>query len=134
MGIGNLLRRFSAQNPSYNNVENLTSMQRWFLGFIYEKSEHGDVFQKDLEAAFKIRRSTTTGILQIMEKSGYIIRKSISYDARLKKLVLTPKAFSSYKMIEEGLRKSENDVTKGFTPEEIKTLGYLLEKVERNIL
>ena len=42
-----------------------TMMQKMFLGYL-DAHEGQPVFQKDLEAAFHIRRSTATGILKIM--------------------------------------------------------------------
>ena len=47
------------------------------------------VFQRDIEREFSITRSTVTNILQLMERKGYIERRSVPQDARLKKLVLT---------------------------------------------
>ena len=69
-------------------VDELTAMHGWILGYLC-RNEDKDIFQKDIEAEFKICRSTVTNILKLMEKKGYIRRESVPYDARLKKLVLT---------------------------------------------
>ena len=66
-----------------------TGMQGWIIGFLH-RNEDRDMFQRDVEAEFNIRRSTATGILQLMEKNGFLLREPVAYDARLKKLVLTP--------------------------------------------
>ena len=58
-----------------------------------------ETFQKDIEKAYEIRRSTATGILQLLEKNGYLKRQSVSEDARLKKLVLTAKAIEVHDQI-----------------------------------
>ncbi len=47
------------------------------------------MFQRDIEREFSITRSTVTNILQLMERKGYIERRSVPQDARLKQLVLT---------------------------------------------
>ena len=65
-------------------VDELTAMHGWILGYLC-RNEHKDIFQKDIEAEFKICRSTVTNILKLMEKKGYIKRESVPYDARLKK-------------------------------------------------
>ena len=70
-----------------------TGMQGWIIGFLH-RNEDRDMFQRDVEAEFNIRRSTATGILQLMEKNGFLLREPVAYDARLKKLVLTPKALA----------------------------------------
>ena len=66
----------------------MTMMQGWIIGYLY-RNQKKEIFQKDLEAEFSIARSTATGILQLMEKKGYLMRQSVPNDARLKKLVLT---------------------------------------------
>ena len=73
-------------------------MQRWVIGYLSEH-EGKDVFQRDLEEEFSVRRSTATGILQLMEKNELITREPVSHDARLKKLVLTPKAIEIQKRL-----------------------------------
>ena len=69
-----------------------TGMQGWIIGFLH-RNEDRDMFQRDVEAEFNIRRSTATGILQLMEKNGFLLREPVAYDARLKKLVLTPRYY-----------------------------------------
>ena len=69
-------------------ADDLTMMQSWIVGFLYNKRDQ-EIFQKDIEAEFSIARSTATGILQLMEKKGYIRRESLDRDARLKRVVLT---------------------------------------------
>ncbi len=39
-------------------------------------NEGKEIFQKDIEAEFNIRRSTATGILKLMEKNGFINRQT----------------------------------------------------------
>ena len=64
-------------------------MQGWIIGYLYQNRDK-EVFQRDIQEQFSIRRSTVTGILQLMEKNGLITRSSVERDARLKKLELTP--------------------------------------------
>ena len=62
------------------------------LHYILFQSLKKDIYQKDIEKEFQIRRSTATGILQLLEKNGFVIRETVEWDARLKKLVPTAKA------------------------------------------
>ena len=57
-----------------------TGMQGWIIGFLH-RNEDRDMFQRDVEAEFNIRRSTATGILQLMEKNGFLLREPVAYDA-----------------------------------------------------
>lgn len=72
----------------------LTMLQRHMLHFIIVGSMHQDIFQKDVEAEFQIRKSTATGILQLLEKKGFICRESVERDGRLKRVVPTEKALA----------------------------------------
>lgn len=66
---------------------NITGVQSRILGYIIKHLQDGPVFQKDVEDAFGLSRSTATGILQLLERDGVIRRESVAYDARLKSLV-----------------------------------------------
>ncbi len=83
-GISNLIHQELGTNR--DTVHPGTMMQKMFLGYL-EVHEDQPVFQKDLESAFHIRRSTATGILQIMVRDGLIVREPVEDDARLKRLV-----------------------------------------------
>ena len=88
-----------------------TGMQGWIIGFLH-RNEDRDMFQRDVEAEFNIRRSTATGILQLMEKNGFLLREPVAYDARLKKLVLTPKALAVHEGVISRIRATEARITK----------------------
>ena len=94
-------------------IKEITGVQGWIIGYTFEKSKTQDVFQKDIEKAFNIRRSTATGILQLMEKKGYIEREPVAYDARLKKLTLTPKAIELHHVIMKRMTEIENKLKSG---------------------
>ena len=64
-------------------------------------------------------RSTATGILQLMEKNGLIVRESVASDARLKSLIPTEQAAHLDAQIGELLRKSEQCLTDGLSSEQL---------------
>ncbi len=70
-------------------VEGISGSQSRILHYISEFSKKTEVYQKDVEEFFYLRRSTVTQTLQAMEKNGLIRRSSVARDARLKKLELT---------------------------------------------
>jgi len=51
-----------------------------------------NIYQKDLEKEFNIRRSTATNILKTMEKNDLILRRTSKTDSRLKRIVLSDKS------------------------------------------
>lgn len=80
------------------------------LYFLLTQTE--DVFQKDIQAEYNLRASTTTEILKQMEKNGLIIRESVSYDSRLKKIILTDKALKYKQQVFDDLSSLEYLITK----------------------
>ena len=72
--LSNLLRRVHCSSPFLKECENLTGMHSYVLGYLRRECEKRDVFQKDVEAVFEMRRSTASEILKLMEKNGLITR------------------------------------------------------------
>jgi DNA-binding MarR family transcriptional regulator len=105
----------------------------WVIRYIYDNMEKGDVFQRDLEARFNIRRSTATGILKLMEKNGLIVREPVEYDARLKKLVLTSKAVELHESIVREINLIENTMRQGLSQEELDSFFATIEKIKSNV-
>ena len=106
----------------------LTGVQSRIMHYILVKCADGQVFQRDVEGAFGMSRSTTTGVLQLMEKNGLILRKSVESDARLKSLIPTEKAAQLDAQICESLRQTEQRLTQGLSDEQ---LALFLETAER---
>ena len=68
----------------------ISSVQSRVLGYLWWKAwKKEPAFQKELEAEFKIRRSSVCSVVQCLEKRGLLERRSVSTDARQKELVLT---------------------------------------------
>ena len=106
----------------------LTGVQSRLIHFVLTKSAAGPVFQRDVEAAFGLSRSTVTGILQLMEKNGLILRESAENDGRLKSLVLTEKAVCLHEQVGEYLRRNEARLIQGLSDEQ---LAQFLETAAR---
>lgn len=134
VGTANALRRVTFQDgyDSKTESDSPTSMQQWFLSFIWEQKEH-DVYQKDLEAMFKIRRSTATEILKAMERKKLIIRIPCAEDKRSKKILLTETAKQICKENKLKIEMTEKKIVRGLSIEEIKTFFVILEKIQNNI-
>ena len=87
MHTGRLIRILShqlkrSQKPVKAMEENeLTSMQKHVLKYILLETLHRDIYQKNLEEEFQIRKSTASGILKLMEKNGFIYRESVKEDS-----------------------------------------------------
>lgn len=115
------------------NTFGITGLQSRIIKYIQRYSNERDIFQRDIEEEFKIRRSSVTSVLQTMEKNQLIIRESVKQDARLKKLVLTPKAISICNEINLSLDDFENHLKKGISDEEINQFTETLHKLLANL-
>ncbi|MBP3706927.1 MAG: MarR family transcriptional regulator [Clostridia bacterium] len=104
----------------------------WAIGYFYENSKK-DVFQKDFEAHFSIRRSTATKMLQLMEKKGLIKRVSVENDLRLKKIVLTDKAIEVHKKITADIKHREKRLSKGISDTELDIFFKVATKIRNNL-
>lgn len=129
--ISNLVQRNVC---SVLDVPEVTQVQGWIIGFIRMRDEAGlETFQKDVEKAYEIRRSTATGILQLLEKNGYLKRQSVSEDARLKKLVLTTKAIEVHDRIIARIEVFEERISEGISEEEKEVFFQVVDKIKNNL-
>ncbi len=127
----NMLKRKCRDNGFTDEIDEITGKSGWIIGYLAE-NEGRDIFQKDIEERFSVRRSTVSGMLKLMEKKGLIARESVDFDARLKKLVLTPKAREMHcKMIEQ-LNLTERKLKRGISDEELEVFFGVLEKIRKN--
>ncbi len=102
------------------------------IGFIYENRDR-DIFQRDIEKEFNIRRSTATNTLKLMEKNGLITRVSVESDARLKKIELTEKAYDFHHVICSCFKNLEKTLAEGISSAELEVFFSVLEKVNDNL-
>ena len=130
-GINNLVHQ-ELNNAKGRPPHPGTMMQKMFLGYL-DAHRDRDVYQKDLEATFHIRRSTASGILQIMVRDGLLVREPVEGDARLKRLVLTPIAQEQLSQMQQDLLRVENKATAALTKQELETLFTLLDKVRGSL-
>lgn len=121
----------SEGNSDRSNHE-LTGMQSLIIKYLYY-NDSKDVFQRDIEKKFSIRRSTSTRILQLMEKKGLIKRTSVDYDARLKKLKLTQKSIEMKRMIEQDIDELEMKMRQGISEEEMNVFMKTIRKIRKNV-
>ena len=84
------------------------------------------MFQKDLENAFGIRRSTVSKTVELMEQKGLVLRESVNGDARLKRLSLTKKAEEIIDAVSRGVDRMEEDIKNSFSPADHDRLTVLL--------
>ena len=138
MHVGRLIHILSHTMKRHNPAEvmendDLTTMQKHVLKFVLLESLHRDLYQKDIEEEFQIRKSTVTGILKLMESHGYIRRESVKRDARLKRIVPTAKAEEIRPKILEQIQKTEAKLLEGIPQENVTICKQILWQMFHNI-
>ena len=113
--------------------DNLTVSQAYVIDFISMEGKHRDIFQKDLEKEFDLKRSSLSLMLNNMEKNDLIQRIPVAEDARLKKIILTEKAITLNKKISNAIDSVENKLCKDITLEEINMFYKVLNKIRNNL-
>lgn len=130
--LANLCRREIDNAMTSRKLEQFTGMQGRVIGYLY-KNKSTDIFQRDVEEEFSIRRSTATAMLQTMEKHGLIVRKASLKDARMKKLVLTDKAMKRFEIFNEEISKLENRMTENISQDELDCFFSTIQKIKSNL-
>lgn len=126
------VRRYMDKSEVKAQLDNVTGMHGCIVGYLKSREED-DVFQRDIEKKFSMRRSTASSILALMEKNNLIERVPVSYDARLKKIVLTDKSQEFISLFQKEERTLDGILSNGFTAEELTLLMGMLEHVSANL-
>lgn len=126
-------RRFHRLGDENLASHSVTFAQLKVLSYISRNSKNGPVYQKDLEEAFDIRRSSVSGILRTMENSGILLRESSSADARIKLVSLTDKGKKLDEELISFINNLESDLLCDFAEDEKEILAGFLFRILRNL-
>ena len=135
--LGNQIIILSNQVKHYLHqaaeVEGISGSQSRILHYISEFSRKSEVYQKDVEEFFYLRRSTVTQTLQTMEKNGLIRRSSVARDARLKKLVLTDTGRELHEKTKDMIDILEEQTIEGIAKEDLDTFYRVIDQLKSNV-
>lgn len=130
--LANLIKRDIEKSKSELGLALPKGVNGWAIAYFYDNREK-DVFQKDFESEFSIRRSTASNILKTMEQNGFIKRESVESDARLKKIVLTEDAINLHEAVLESINCREERLKKGIPQEDIEVFLKTADKLIANM-
>ncbi|HHX66894.1 MAG: MarR family transcriptional regulator [Miniphocaeibacter sp.] len=111
----------------------VTGTQARILNFIVRKGKNYEIYQKEIEEEFNLRRSTVTGIIQLIEGKELITRTISKEDARVKKIKLTKKGIDLQKKISVEINNYEKILTNGISKGDLEILSKVLDKIMSNI-
>ena len=112
-------------------IDELTLMHGWIIRYLIENQDK-DIYQKDIEEEFQVRKPTVTGMLQLLEKKGYIYRENSPQDGRLKRIVPTKKAEDIRQAILINIEECEARMVRGIAPEDVELCKQVLWQMYEN--
>ena len=130
--LNNMIRRYFESSSRRREIESVTGNNGWIIGYLADHQGQ-DIYQRDIEEHFTITRSTTSKVLSLMEQKGLIQKQAVAQDARLKRIVLTPKAWDIREIMLEDRNQLEETLLQGFQPEEKAAMLAYLRRMKENI-
>lgn len=129
--LASLIKRSLDNSAGMKYAEKYTGNNIWILGYLFHNQER-DIFQRDIEEHFSVRRSTVSKAIKLMVQKGLIKRELVEYDARLKKLTPTEKAVQIGEIVNGQMKEIGDKFVGGLTHEEVEALSEILVKIRKN--
>ena len=130
--LTNYIKRDMEKSSASGKIILPKGVNGWAIHYFYDNREK-EIFQRDFEQRFSIRRSTASNILKTMEQNGFIKRISVESDARLKRIILTDKAIKIHEEIMRDIERRETLLKKGFTNAEIEQFLAMIDRLILNL-
>ncbi len=109
----------------------LTAAQGHILGYLsFQKTP---VCSRDIEEEFGLSHPTVSGLLQRLEKKGFIGFQPDGNDRRCKRIQVLPKGKACQALMHQTICHTEAQMVEGFTPEEKALFAALLDRAITNM-
>ena len=92
-----------------------------------------EVYQRDLEKVFSLKRATISGVLQTMEKNGLISRVVDETDTRKKKILLQEKTKEIFLQGKAKIEEIEQILLQNISEEELENFWKTLNQMKKNM-
>jgi MarR family transcriptional repressor of mepA len=119
----------SRQMNQFASQYGLTGVQMSFIDFLGRLPEHRGT-QKELENEFNIQRSTTTIILQRMEKRDLIVREIDPHDRRRRSVKLTHAAIELFPVVRDYISHHQQKLLEHFSVQDLQTTVKILKYLQ----
>lgn len=127
--IGKLVRKAATQvarrMDHFAQQYGLTGLQMSVIDFIAHQPDYR-TSQRAIEQEFGIQRSTTTVMLQRMEKHNLVTRQPAQQDRRQREVLLTPKATQLVSIVRDFITNDDQELRQYFTAAELASVTKLL--------
>lgn len=129
--LDNMISRKIFEKCKQDHEKIMSHVQACIIKFLHENKNI--VYQSDIEKMINVRRSTMSGILDTMEKNGYIIRTDSKTDARKKEILLTKKSLDRYHIMRSKVDSFEKIMSNGISNDELETFFEVVSKIKNNL-
>jgi len=112
-------------------VEGLTFQQWLALGAIAHRAEEG-IRHSELGALLRLSKAPVTGMIDRLERAGWVLRKPDAEDRRASRILVTEEGVQAWQRAHHVMRKSSTELFGGLDDTEkyqlLSILGHLLDK------
>lgn len=135
MRTANVLKRETDKELlNFENDDNISISNIHIIGFItFNHNKGKDVYQKDIEKFLRLKPSTVSANLKLLEKKGYVHREYSKKDTRLKRVLPTEKSFAMQKKMCTKIETLDDKIGSILDKEEQEIVLKLLTKFYRGI-
>lgn len=110
----------------------LTGSQSFVLGYLVQNQDR-ILCPRDLEEVFALSHPTVSGILFRLEGKGFLRFQDDERDRRCKRIVVRPKAVTSHQQVQRTIASVEEQMVRGFTPDQRDLFSQLLTRAIENL-
>jgi len=128
--VSNLI--YHKMNQQTMETENVSVHQCLILQHLAQH-ENSEVYQKDIEQLFSIRRSTANQMLRTLEERGLIRRSPSAENARKNVLELTEEGSRTCEALNDSMRELLQELLRGIDREELAQFQTTLRKLWHNM-
>ena len=115
------------ERENFANSLGVTGVQMSVIDFL---SNHQNNLASQNESEFNIKRSTTTIMLQRMEKRGLIVRVDDPKDKRKKQAQLTESALKIVPKIRQYMKQDNEEVLDNLSMKDVNTITAFLRSIK----
>ena len=130
--LDNMMTRNIILNARTVGEESLTPVQIRIMRYLFMNRDK-EIYQRDIEKNFLVRRSTASGILKTMEKNGMIERVSSDIDKRVNRIVITDKYIHRIDELEERINTFQDKLCEGISDRDLNTFFKVIDKMKKNL-
>ncbi|MDD4291732.1 MAG: MarR family winged helix-turn-helix transcriptional regulator [Clostridia bacterium] len=129
--LQNLISRQLDNHAASLGFNDISGPNLFILKYLLDNGDK-DIFQRDIEKALSVTKSTCSKVLSTMQKKGLIARCSVE-DARLNKIIVTEKGCELKTKFDNFIYGHDKSLTEGLTEDEITTFLYCIDKIKENV-